>query len=444
MIGQPYIPSTITVHLGSPDSNAQNAIVPFPDYIKNVASSEIYPTWPEAALRANIYVQISFALNRIYTEWYPSRGYDFDITNVTQYDQKFINNRNIFDNISNIVDEIFNSYIVRQGDVEPLFTSYCSGRGTNCQGLKQWDTVALAEQGKTPYEILQYYYGNDIDIVSNAPVRINSPSYPGRVLRQGDSGNSIQQMQIRLNRIARNYPAIPTVDPNGVFGKTTEDAVQKFQSVFGLTVDGLVGSATWYRIGYIYTSVKKLAELASEGLEVDELPQKFSAPLRLGDSGDDVFIIQYYLSVLSRFYDTVPNTVLTGTFDEQTLTAVTAFQKEFGLSADGIVGRATWNAMYNAYRGIIMEEPFGTGQVTVYPGYVLSFGSQGDAVLTLQKYLQALSAVYTSIPAITPDGQFGSATENAVRAAQQQFGLTVNGIVGPVTWDAIAGAYADL
>ena len=161
----PYIPETIVVHLGTPNSNAANVSVTFPDYIKNVASSEIFPTWPEAALRANIYVQISFALNRVYTEWYRSRGYDFDITNSTQYDQAFVYGRDIFANIANIVDEVFNNYVVRRGSVEPLFTMFCNGTTVTCDGLSQWGTVPLANRGYTPYEILQYYYGNDIDIV---------------------------------------------------------------------------------------------------------------------------------------------------------------------------------------------------------------------------------------------------------------------------------------
>ena len=178
--GEPYIPETITVHLGSPDSNAPNVTVDFPTYVKNVASSEIYPTWPENSLRANIYVIVSFALNRIYTEWYRSRGYDFDITSSTQFDQKFINGREIFENISRLVDELFNDYVRRQGSIEPLFTAFCNGTTVTCGGLSQWGTVGLAQDGLTPYEILQYYYGDDIDIVRNAPVRSASPLIPGK------------------------------------------------------------------------------------------------------------------------------------------------------------------------------------------------------------------------------------------------------------------------
>ena len=167
---QPVIPESIRVHLGAPSSNAQNVTVPFVDYIKNVASSEIYPTWPENALRANIYAIITFALNRIYTEWYPSRGYDFDITNTTSYDQAFVPGREIFANINDIVNDIFDEYVVRSGSIQPLFTSFCNGTTSRCDGLSQWGTVALAEQGLTPYEILQRYYGEDIGILTDTPV----------------------------------------------------------------------------------------------------------------------------------------------------------------------------------------------------------------------------------------------------------------------------------
>ena len=219
MTGTPFIPRTIVVHLGTPSSNAENIYVDFPDYIKNVASSEIYPTWPEAALRANIYAQISYALNRYYTEWYRSQGYDFDITNATQFDQAFVPGREIYDSISNIVDDIFNSYVVRRGSIEPYFTQYCNGTTSTCDGLSQWGTVPLAQQGLGPYEILTRFYGEDIDIVTDAPVRNGQPSYPGRPLRLGDSGNAVQQMQIRLNRISANYPNIPKINPtDGNFG----------------------------------------------------------------------------------------------------------------------------------------------------------------------------------------------------------------------------------
>lgn len=205
----PYIPQFITVHLGTPGQNARNVSIGFPDYIKNVASSEIYPTWPESALRANIYAQTSFALNRVYTEWYRSRGYAFDITNSTQYDQAYLYGRDIFGNISQIVDEIFNDYLRRPGTLEPFFAQFCNGTTVTCRGLSQWGSVTLANQGMTPYEILTYYYGEELEIVRDAPVQSIMESYPGIPLRIGSSGNDVRNVQLRLNRIGRNYPLIP-------------------------------------------------------------------------------------------------------------------------------------------------------------------------------------------------------------------------------------------
>ena len=272
----PTIPETITVHLGAPNQNAPNVTVPFVDYIANVASSEIYPTWPESAIRANIFAQISFALNRIYTEYYRVRGYDFDITNSTAIDQYFVNGRDIYENISQIVGEIFDTYIVRQGSVEPLFAQFCNGTTVTCAGLSQWGSVSLANEGYTPYEILQYYYGEDIDLVSDAPVMNISSSLPDRLLRLGTAGDDVRQIQIRLNRISDNYPSIPKIAiPDGVFSFDTEDAVRRFQEVFSLPADGIVGKATWYAIQFIYNAVKRLNELDSEGISSMRVAIKF-------------------------------------------------------------------------------------------------------------------------------------------------------------------------
>jgi len=215
----PVIPEYITVHLGAPDAPAENVTVTFPRYIKGVAASEIYPTWNESAIRANVLAQISVALNRVYTEFYRSRGYDFDITNNTQYDQAFSPNKETFENINAIVDDMFNNYIVRRGNVEPLYAQFCDGIRTQCRGLSQWGSQELAQQGRTPYEILQYYYGQDIDLVYNAPVGDSTPSYPGRPLTVGSVGEDVRTIQRELNRIRKNYPALPAVgETDGVFG----------------------------------------------------------------------------------------------------------------------------------------------------------------------------------------------------------------------------------
>ncbi len=225
----PVIPATITVHLGRPNAPAENVTVPFTEYIKNVASNEIYPTWPEAAIRANILAQISFALNRVYTEYYRSRGYDFDITSTTANDQAFVKDGEIFENISRIVDEIFNNYI---GSVEPLYAQFCDCYNTICNGLSQWGTVTLANRGMSPIEILRYYYGDNISLVFNAPISDNTQSYPGIALRRGSFGDDVVIIKRELNRIAQNYPAIPKIQfTNGVYDLETENAVKKFQEI---------------------------------------------------------------------------------------------------------------------------------------------------------------------------------------------------------------------
>lgn len=445
LTGIPYIPETITVHLGAPDSPAQNITVPFIDYIKNVASSEIYPTWPENALRANIYAQITFALNRIYTEYYRSRGYDFDITNSTAFDQAFVPNRDIYDNISRLVDSLFTSYVRRQGSVEPYFTQYCNGTTVQCEGLSQWGTVPLAESGLVPFEILTTYYGDDIELVRDAPVRSPTPSYPGEPLRIGSTGGAVRTLQVRLNRISSDYPAIPKITPlDGVFATETDAAVREFQRIFDLTEDGIVGPATWYRIAAIYTAVKDLAELSSEGISFEELEQQYPGVLRFGDVGPNVRTVQYYLAVISKFYDSVPGVAINGTFDEATLAAVNAFRTQAGIPVDGIVGEQTWNAILDAYFGILSSIDNLAQPVQLFPGVLLTQGSRGDYVAVLQEYLSYIADSFPEIPKVPVTGIFGSQTDGAVRAYQELFGLPVDGRVGLSTWNSIAGTYDDL
>lgn len=441
----PTIPETITVHLGLPDQPAENVTVSFPEYIKNVASSEIYPTWPEAAIRANIYAQITYALNRVYNEFYRSQGYDFDITNTTQYDQKFIKGRDIYENISQIVDEIFNNYVVQQGRVDPFFTAYCNGTTTVCAGLSQWDTVALAEQGLTPYQILQHFYGPNIGIVENAPISANVPTYPGTPLRLGASRNDVKTIQLQLNRIADNYPAIPKIaNPNGVFGVDTENAVKEFQRIFNLTPDGIVGKATWYQLKYIYNGVKRLNELSSEGLTLEEVTRPFPPVLQEGTQGISVRSLQYYLTVISYFSDgAVPGVTIDGIFGPQTKEAVIAFQNLAGLTPDGIVGQNTWQRIEQAYQIILDTLPANIqGQgAGLYPGYVLSLGLENQDVRDLQTYLQGIADFYGNIPRIEVTGVFDEPTRDAVIALQSQYGLPPEGVVGPATWERIRTLY---
>ena len=347
------IPNPITVHMGAPNAYASNVQVPFADYVKNVASSEIYATWPDASLRANIYAIITFALNRIYTEWYRSRGYNFDITGSPAYDQYFVYGRPIYASINKIVDEIFNEYVRRGGQNAPYFTSFCNGTTVTCQGLSQWGTVSLANSGLTPLQILRSYYPGDIEIAETNTVTGVISSYPGTALRVGSTGLNVQTIQTYLSRIRKNYPAIPAItDSPGTFGESTKAAVAAFQRIFNLTADGIVGKSTWYKISYIYTAVARLAELDSEGstLGIGTVPP--SATLRQGSKGQDVITLQHLLNVISEFYPTIPSVEQDGIFGSATRQAVTAFQNQMHLSPDGIVGARTWNALYDAYRGI--------------------------------------------------------------------------------------------
>ena len=324
----PTIPEYITVHLGSPSSSAANVTLPFPDYIKNVASSEIYSTWPEEAIRANILAEISFALNRVYSEWYPAMGYDFDITNNTAFDQKFINGRNIYENISRIVDELFNDYLRKEGTVNPFFTQYCDGKQVTCDGLSQWGTVPLAEDGLSAIDIIRYYYGNDTELVVNAPVSENVPSYPGTPLSVGDLSENVRRMQLYLNRISANYPAIPKIsNVVGRFDENTENAVKAFQRIFRLTPDGVIGKATWYRIIYLYDAVTRISELNAEGVSYENLPKQFRGALREGSRGGEVVTLQYFLNLISPFVNFIKPIATDGVYGAATRNNVLAFQR---------------------------------------------------------------------------------------------------------------------
>ena len=445
--GLPVIPETVTVHLGAPSASAPNVTLPFADYIANVASSEIYPTWPENAIRANVYAQISYTLNRIYTEFYRSRGYDFDITNSIANDQSFVNGREIFSNVREIVDEIFNDYLRRQGTIEPLFAQYCDGVEVTCPGLSQWGTVTLANQGLTPYEIVRNYYGNDVDIVQNAPVGVVGSSAPSTPLRLGSFGEDVRLLQIRLNRISNNYPGIPKIAfTDGIFTYDTEAAVRAFQEIFDLTPDGIVGNGTWFAVLRIYNAVKRLNSLNSEGLQFEELPREFSTTLSQGDRGRQVAIVQYYIDYLSAYYDTIPSLSIDGVYGDATRNAVLAVQRTFGLPEDGILGEQTWNAIANAYYGIIIRIPvtFTEGNIVPYQGIVLRQGAEAETVRILQEYLNYISNYIPEIPSVSPTGYFGPQTQQAVEAFQRLYGLPVTGYVEAVTWDSIADLYSDL
>ena len=348
----PYVPESITVHLGSPSSNAPNVTVSFSDYVKNVASSEIYPTWDESALRANILAIVSFALNRVYTEFYRSQGYDFDITNNTAFDQAFVSGRSYFDNTSRLVDELFNDYLRRPGFVEPLAAKFCNGTTVTCQGLSQWGSQNLAQQGYSTDQILRSYYGN-VEIVPNAPIRGITSSYPGSPLRVGSTGPSVVVLQVSLNRISQNYPAIPKIPVvDGIFGSQTEAAVRAYQRIFNLTPDGIVGPATWYSIVRRYTAVTRLSELRSQGQQFYAINWSPPTTLQIGSTGEKVRLLQYMLSVLSSYIQSIPPVTVDGVYGQGTRAAVLAFQRRYGLPETGTVGETTWDTIYDQYFGI--------------------------------------------------------------------------------------------
>lgn len=441
----PIVPENITVHLGDADSPAANITIPFTDYIKNVASGEIYPTWEPSALNANILAQISFALNRVYTEFYRSRGYDFDITSTTAQDQSYEQGRNVFQNISEIVDSIFDNYIRRAGFAEPLAAKYCNGTTTVCEGLSQWGSQQLATEGYNSVEILKYYYGDDIEIVVDAPVADVGPSYPGTPLREGDSGRDVAVIQTSLNQISENYTAIPKISPvDGYFGASTTEAVREFQRIFNLTVDGIVGKNTWYKMVYLYVSLRRLAELRSEGQTIFGTSLAYPEAIGPGDTGADVQVLQYLIALISVFNPYIPEVDITGVYNENTKNAVIAIQRENGLPETGIVDAATWEYIYSqaaANANVVLET--GGAVTEPYPGVVLRAGERGDSVRVLQEYLNALS-VYSGVFPVEVTGVYGVSTARSVSGFQRRFSLPVTGEVDQATWNEITAKYREL
>jgi len=438
------VPTQITVHLGAPDEEAENITISYLEYIRNVASSELYPTWPENALRANIHAITSVAMNRIVTEWYRSRGYDFDITNSVQYDQAFVPNRGIYDSIRNIADEIFTQYIVRDDQYYPLFAEFCDGRISQCDGLYQWGTVDLAEQGYTPIEILRYYYGEDITIVTDAPVGTVEPTYPGEQLTFGDSSLNVLVMQFYLERIRVNYPAIPSIFPlDGYYGAYTEASVSEFQRIFNLPVTGTIDQTTWYRIIYIYNAVTRLSELAAEGALLNQLIEISSEVYLEGDVRPGTEIIQYGLNVLSLYYQTIPEIPITGIFDSKTRDAVIAFQQTMGLPATGTVTPETYQTLYDNVYGILDTLPPEAVYLPYlrWTGIVYSLGHESPEVYLIQEMLSYISLAVPSISPIEPNGIYDEATQEAVRTFQNIEGLEPTGIVDEETWYKIEEVY---
>lgn len=421
----PYIPETITVHLGAPASSAQNVTVSFSDYVKNVLSSEVYPTWEPAALRANALAVISFALNRVYTEYYRSRGYPFSITSATSIDQKFINGRNLYENISTLVDELFTDYLRRQGNVEPLAAKFCNGVSTTCDGLSQWGSQYLAQDGADSIGILRTFYGDDIELVTDAPVQNVSESYPGSPVRRGDIGVNVSFLQVALNEISQNYPAIPKITVDAIFGTATEAAVRAFQSIFSLSVDGIVGRATWYAIVRLYTAVLDLSELRSQGQQFYGYSWEYPASIRLGEQGAKVTHLQYMLSVIAQFNPAVESPGINGVYTEATAEAVRSFQQAYSLPATGSVDRAVWDAIYAQFAGI---------EDTVFrDGALFPVTQPPQAADSLQDRLAVAAAAFPQLQAQQKTGQLDTATRRMLSEFQRLTGRRATGLADAAT-----------
>ena len=436
-IRYPVIPRNITVHLGKPDEKAQDITVSFTDYISNVASSELYPTWPRNALIANIYAIISFTMNRIYNEWYRSKGYNFDITSSSIYDQTFKKDRSTYENINNIVEEIFNSYVVKGNGIQPYFTRYCDGRKTTCDGLSQWGSVDLANKGYTPLNILKKYYGNDISIKYNAEVGDIVEGYPGKEIKLGDVGNPVLAIERDLKRIRKNYPAIPNItDTYGIYNNETVEAVKKFQEIFSLPQTGIVDKATWYKIKYIYTSVKKLSDLYSEGLTEKEASFLYEDELNYGDTGIEVEYVHYYLDALAFLDPDIPRLPTNSIYNNNSIAIVKAFQEKYKLPVTGIFTYKDLTVLKDIYNKILKSY---TGENKDYvddlsPDYFLVKGVTGKDVKRFQRFLLAICKYDHSIPGVRVNGVFDDLTERSVKKLQKDYGFEINGIVGPLLW----------
>ena len=438
MIKSPVIPTNLIVHIGEVTDNGKNIRVPFIEYIKNVASGELYPNWPDEALKANILAIISFTLNRIYNEWYRSKGYNFDITSSVSSDQSFKEDRQFFEKISIIVDEIFNDYIVRDGQVQPLFASYCDGRQTTCRGLSQWGSVSLANEGKNYLEILKHFYGDNINIVNDAETSNNILSYPGYEVSIGDSGDYVKFIKIQLNRIGNNYPAIPTiVNGDTVFDVEMFNAIKKFQEIFNLPITGIIDKSTWYKIKYLYNAVKKISDLYSEGISSSEVTLTYPNTLELGSEGKYISELNYLLSSISYFDSDIPfHDLNSDVFNEETEDMVFAFQTKYNLPITGIVDVNTWKYIREVYNDIFKNIPnnYLEYQDEFYPGKVLSRGMSGKEILNLQRFLYIICSKYHNIPGIIVNGEFDNLTEQSVKSIQNMYNIYPSGYVNAITW----------
>ena len=386
-------------------------------------------SWPEEALRANIIAQVSLALNRIWTEWYPSRGYSFNITGSPGYDQAYVNGRTVFAVMERLTAELFNTFVQRSGDAEPYFTEYCDGKTVTCPGMKQWGTVDRAREGMNALQILRYYYGNRVQLVTTDNIAAIPSSYPGSPLRRGSTGSSVEQVQFWLSDLAQFDSSLVRVTVDGSYGAATERAVRAFQQKQSLTADGVVGQRTWNTLYAAWVDAQSdLGGTAWPG-----------TALRRGAAGMEVRLVQFWLRLAADNYSALRTVTVDGSYGAATVSAVEAFQTLFGLTPDGVVGRSTWNKLKEvglAVANEIVAANVAPGQFTT----TTRAGSSGTAVRAVQYYLRRLAAYYSDVPRVAVDGKFGAATTRAVKAWQSRAGLTVDGVVGRLTFQSLYDA----
>ncbi|MCL2619497.1 MAG: peptidoglycan-binding protein [Defluviitaleaceae bacterium] len=448
------IPQYITVHLGRPTVSAPNVRVPFIEYIKNVTSHEIFDTWPEQTIIANVYCIVSLTLNRIFTEFYRKQGRSFDITNSTTIDQKYVHGGTIGARISAIVDRIFNHYLAVVGHQEPFLALYNDGIVANFPGrLSQWGSFYDGrDRGMNAWQIINKYYRQNLELRESNNFTGALESWPGSNLSTGSSGEHVRTMQRYLNRILGRHTDIIINPVDGVFGASTAHSVRTFQRIYNLPQTGVIDRATWFQISRIYAIEKGLWEMDSEGIRIGIGTTPPTQIIREGNTGRLVTELQFLLDYIGYFYDDIPFVADTSRFDSLTTTAVRAFQRHFGLNPDGIVGPITWRKLYDVYWGIHKNierpqpapPPVNPPGMPPYPGTALRVGSTGENVRRVQQALNRLAHSIPGISELNVDGNFGPLTQTSVMAFQRIFGLNVDGVVGPITWERLFREYLDL
>lgn len=440
----PEIPAYITVHMGRVDEDADNVTLSFFDYIKSVASSQLDPNIPLEALYAVIYAQITLALNRILSKFYRTRGYNFDITNDPDVDQPYVYMHPTYDNINKIVDNIFTEYISRENENMPISAEICY-ESIRCSGLSVESSIEMAENGMTYEEILKYAYGRNIYIVKDAylsglsnELMLTYPVYPG------ERNSSVSSLQLALNRVGANYVTIPKIENvNGLYDEVTVNAVTEFQKIFDLNPTGYFEKDTYYKLLYIYNSVKQLNNLVEMGIELSEILPELRSDLSYGSVGNIVKLLQYYLYFVSVFDNRILPPQIIGVFGEKTYQSVVSFQRLFGFEPNGIVDESVWDYLLNVYEALYSTLPPSafSESATSYFGNILVLGSVGPEVRYLQGYLNEVGKFYSEIPNLTVNGVYDEQTENAVKAFQRLFGIKETGVVTSTTWDILSNVY---